>query len=483
MTAPLPEESNSSVYDYIAAKGYHFPDWLVTDYVLSLATKPLVILSGISGTGKTKMAQLVSEFVAPAQERESVRTGLPDLGDFSFAHSVGLATLRHNVITIPKSAAALLESLPAPGTSMPVKLRIEGLGEYSARLIGGAYGAANPAYQVRWKKDLQTALAGVVQSGDHLMVRVDSDAQVPAFDVVPVVAERATQTVPSERIAFLSVRPDWTDNRALLGYYNPLLQRYQGTELLRLLLRAQTNPDEPHFVVLDEMNLAKVEYYFSDFLSAMESETEMVLHDTDDEDVDLEMPLPPKRLKVPPNVFFTGTVNVDETTYMFSPKVLDRANTIEFNEVNLASYGAGGGLLDAFRLADSVTLDDLLAASRKPVPADWNGLPTPFKERVREVHALMAEYHLHFGYRVANEIARYLALTAEYIGDEQLDFAFDLQVLQKVLPKLSGSRAKLERPLEALLDYLDGAGLHLSAAKVARMLETVRTVGFVSFVE
>ena len=60
----------------------------------------------------------------------------------------------------------------------------------------------------------------------------------------------------------------------MLGYHNPLTGEYVGTDLLRVLLRAHAHPDEPHFVILDEMNLAKVEYYFSDFLSAMESGTE-----------------------------------------------------------------------------------------------------------------------------------------------------------------------------------------------------------------
>jgi 5-methylcytosine-specific restriction endonuclease McrBC GTP-binding regulatory subunit McrB len=177
-------------------------------------------------------------------------------------------------------------------------------------------------------------------------------------------------------------------------------------------------------------------------------------------------------------------VNVDETTYMFSPKVLDRANTIEFNSVDLDSYGLGGaGHAATFHLRDGVPLEGLLAASRRPGPDDWMTTTMRAQERIRAIHSLMAEYNLHFGYRVANEIARYLALTKEFVGEDQLDFALDLQVLQKVLPKLSGSRAKLEQPLEALLEHLEGEGLNMSAAKVGRMLSTVRTVGFVSFVE
>ncbi len=202
-------------------------------------------------------------------------------------------------------------------------------------------------------------------------------------------------------------------------------------------------------------------------------------------------------------MFFTGTVNVDETTYMFSPKVLDRANTIEFNEVHLASYGgvappeAGG-----FRLRDGIGLDELLVY-QKPSPEDWKELQPAPKARLRALHALLMPYHLHFGYRVANEVARYLNLAVANVGPDSLDAAFDLQVLQKVLPKFAGNRARLERPLWGLLQWcvdpeadlaaqsavnLDSIDPHegtypRSAAKLKRMIRTLQSVGFVSFVE
>ena len=472
----------ATVYEHIHSQRYHFPDWLVTDYVLSLATKPLVILSGISGTGKTKMAQLVSEFVAPVQDREVViePSRVPNR-EGAVRVSIRPSAFQHRRLTIPN---VLLDGVVVPEPNSISDLIVRAGGQrFEARLY--AHSSARN-YQVHMKPQLHEWFKAKAEMGDLLelaMVPVSGDPEFE-LDLSVVRSERRMERVPSERVAFLSVRPDWTDNRALLGYFNPLLQRYQGTELLSLLLRAEANPDESHFVVLDEMNLAKVEYYFSDFLSAMESGTEMVLHDADDDETEAEEPLPPRRLKVPVNVFFTGTVNVDETTYMFSPKVLDRANTIEFNSVDLDEYGRDGGdFADTFRLRDGATLETLLASSRRPGPEDWTVIAARSQERIRAIHSLMAEFNLHFGYRVANEIARYLTLTKEFVGEDQLDFALDLQVLQKVLPKLSGSRAKLEKPLEALLEHLESEGLNMSAAKVSRMLGTVRAVGFVSFVE
>ncbi|MHB8804376.1 MAG: McrB family protein [Coriobacteriia bacterium] len=472
----------ATVYEHIRSKSYQFPDWLVTDYVLSLATKPLVILSGISGTGKTKMAQLVSEFVAP-EVMESVARYLPEPVEGSILHEAKRVLVEHFYVAI-RTRQADLFPLPERGSGLDVELRVPGLAPMPGRLqsVGGARDDGL-TLRLYLKGSARDWVRSQFKRGDYIRISPEGpDSTIIGVEHIPV--DTVEAPTPSKRIAFLSVRPDWTDNRALLGYFNPLLQRYQGTELLSLLLRAEANPDEPHFVVLDEMNLAKVEYYFSDFLSAMESGTEMVLHDVEDEETDAEESLPSGRLKVPTNVFFTGTVNVDETTYMFSPKVLDRANTIEFNSVDLDEYGRDGGdLADAFRLRDGVTLEALLAASRRPGPEDWTAAATRSQERIRAIHSLMAEYNLHFGYRVANEIARYLALTKEFVGEDQLDFALDLQVLQKVLPKLSGSRAKLEKPLEALLEHLESEGLNMSAAKVSRMLATVRAVGFVSFVE
>lgn len=474
----------SSVYDHIAEAGFHFPDWLVTNYVLSLATKPLVILSGISGTGKTKMAQLVSEHVAP-EVMVPVARSLPEPNEVSILHEAKRVLIEHFYVAI-RTRQADLFPLPERGSGLDVELRAPGLEPMPGRLqsIGGERDDGL-TLRLYLKGPARDWVRSQFKRGDYIRITPEGpDSSVIGVEHIAV--DTVETPAPSKRIAFLSVRPDWTDNRALLGYYNPLTQKYQSTELLRLLLRAQANPDEPHFVILDEMNLAKVEYYFSDFLSAVEADSELVLHDAG-EDLILEaldgMGVP-QRLKVPANVFFTGTVNVDETTYMFSPKVLDRANTLEFNEVDLAQYGAA--VTDdtgSYRLRPEVSVESLLAAYRKPQPQDWLELPAPYAERLQALHALMAQHNLHFGYRVANEIARYLNLAAAFVGPDALETAYDLQVLQKVLPKLSGSRAKLEGPLTDILEHLAKEDLPLSAAKVGRMLRTVQSVGFVSFVE
>ena len=124
---------------------------------------------------------------------------------------------------------------------------------------------------------------------------------------------------PNPRLCLISVQPDWTDATGLLGYVNPLGREasYVRTECLKFLLAAHEHPGVPHFLCLDEMNLARVEYYFAPFLSAMETGGRLVFHH-EDEALDNVPPFIPW----PTNLYILGTVNMDETTHAFSDKVL-----------------------------------------------------------------------------------------------------------------------------------------------------------------
>jgi len=251
-----------------------------------------------------------------------------------------------------------------------------------------------------------------------------------------------------------------------------LTGRYTVTPFLRLLLeadaeceraRAERRAPHPFFAILDEMNLARVEHYFSDFLSALESGEPLDLH----QDAAVESGqggagiAVPRRLHVPPNLFFTGTVNIDETTYMFSPKVLDRAFTIELNQVDLPGYRT-----PAARALDEPTstlalerFPGRLLYERSPSAEDWAALRDiaggTLRDVVLDLHKLLADEHRHFGYRVANEIARFVVLATEQARPtaDGPCAALDLAILEKVLPKFHGTQAELETPLEALFAF------------------------------
>ena len=147
----------------------------------------------------------------------------------------------------------------------------------------------------------------------------------------------------------------------------------------------------------------------------------------------------PRKLEVPGKVLFTGTVNVDETTYMFSPKVLDRAFTIEFDQVDLEGFAEGASSEDESGLnldAPRESLDLLQSGSSenddwKPSREDWMEFSEETGEHqtaILQLHRILEAQHRHFGYRVANEIARFVNLAREQAKDTDaaVDAAFDL---------------------------------------------------------
>ena len=250
-----------------------------------------------------------------------------------------------------------------------------------------------------------------------------------------------------EQVAVIAVGADWTNREPLLGFKNALIpDKYEHPEsgVLNLLIEAKDNPKVPYFLILDEMNLSYVERYFADFLSAMESGDEIPLWNPDKGIADKT----PDRIILPKNVFITGTINVDETTYMFSPKVLDRANVIEFKVTasEMEGYLKNKPRPDRSKLlgkGNSFCEEFTKKAIGGAVPLSISALE-PLNKFFVELQKVQAE----FGYRTASEIIRFLALCHEVgITDEN---ALDAAIVQKLLPKLHGSRRKVQKVLQAL---------------------------------
>ena len=220
------------------------------------------------------------------------------------------------------------------------------------------------------------------------------------------------------------VRPEWTDPTGLTGYYDVLSNRYVVPPFLEAVLLATAHRDSPVFVILDEMNLARVEYYLSDVLSGIETGEPLQLHSSG---VPLEGSTGtsvPAALPLPRNLYIVGTVNIDETTNPISDKVLDRAVVIDMSAVDIA------GFLDALE-----GREPQLKAARDACGAHLMAAQT-----------LMAAHGLGFGYRVAEEAVRYHAFAAEHLQHEAVAVTDDLMV-QKVLVKLRGGER--QRPLLA----------------------------------
>jgi hypothetical protein len=462
--------------------GHHFASETLSHYLLALQAKRFAILSGVSGTGKTRIATAVAEHF-PAIRKERVAQSLPP---DTVQIRVEPYMLDYQRLVVPVALAPRIKA----GEGERLLVRYPG-GE--DMLLCKPY--VTKAVMLMLRGGARAWFSKHLRLGDVVGLKlIEGEGDAPSqLELLPL-ADRI-ELRPVANVCVVAVRPDWTDHRALLGYFNPLRKRYETTPFLRFLLDArdecaraatEARSPAPFFAVLDEMNLARVEHYFSDFLSCMESGEHLQLHDdVDIEDADgienEDLRAVPRKLAVPPNVFFTGTVNVDETTYMFSPKVLDRAFVLELNDVDLEGYGAepkddGGFVLPKFRG---------LGSAEKPAPKHWRALDAESRALLVRLEDVLTKEGRPFGYRVANEIARFVGLAVEQSADlvEDRLAALDLAVHSKLLPKLNGTQQELQATLTALAAFCHQERLIRCAAKLARMQGRLARQGFTSFIE
>lgn len=358
-----PNSLINHIHHYIASKGFYYSKEEVTNLFLSLKTKPFVILSGISGTGKTKIVQLFAESVGATEENGQ-------------------------------------------------------------------------------------------------------------FTLIPI-------------------RPDWNDGSDLLGYVD-IKGEFKAGPLTKVIEKAEQNPVNPYFLLLDEMNLARVEHYFSDVLSVMESrrwlDKKMVTSTL------LSKEIANRDIRLPLNLYIIGTVNMDETTHPFSKKVLDRANTIEFNRVELSNLSF---LEDLEEVEPKVVHDNTFRAKYLHLKDLYNEnqkLVQNVTAELERINKYLELTNAHIGYRVRDEICFYLA----YNEESQLmdaDLAFDHCILQKILPRIAGSDLRVEELLAGLYrlfthkEYEDDHEMNdfsavrypKSTIKVVEMLRRLRDDGFTSF--
>ncbi|MDR6554665.1 MoxR-like ATPase [Paenibacillus qinlingensis] len=377
-------ERVATIKNFIANKGFMYPDHWIENFFLSLKTKPFVILAGVSGTGKTKLVKL-------------------------FAEAVGATT---------------------------------------------------------------------------------SNGQ---FSLIPV-------------------RPDWSDPSDLLGYKD-LSGAFRPGKLTEILVEATKsgNQHKPYFICLDEMNLARVEHYFSDLLSVLETQewhnqrivtTPLIHRDSLQNESDKQMY---GNLYLPDNVYIIGTVNMDETTHPFSKKVLDRANTIEFNYIELGQYPS---LEDTTDRTDAPLPPNSLLRSEYlqlvDVYRDHKQLTENTTELLVKINGILEQIHSHVGFRIRDAVCFYMIYN-ERFGLLSGEAAFDMQLLQKILPRIQGSSASVKKVLLQIMqvaqdrnlpisEYMEDASkLYLSmetlaaskyphsARKIAFMLRRLEEDGFTSY--
>ena len=270
----------------------------------------------------------------------------------------------------------------------------------------------------------------------------------------------------------VSVRPDWSDSSDLFGHVNLKGEFVPGAIIDYIHEAAKPeNINIPYFLCLDEMNLARVEYYLSDFLSIIETrhrEDGRVV--TDEIILDKAVSVTYGKVILPENLYVIGTVNMDETTFPFSKKVLDRANTIEFSYVDLVpdfseslEEAEAQNCKNDFLKTDYITLMSDTATEDRQFVSD-------ICFELQEINEILQCAQAHVGYRVRDEIIFYMLNNKKA---ELLDtnLAFDNEIMQKILPRIQGSSASIKDMLCELFKKCAGDYTGLSQASVSEQMQ------------
>jgi len=261
----------------------------------------------------------------------------------------------------------------------------------------------------------------------------------------------------NSRYKIVPVGANWTDNSNILGYYNAIIEKYQSTPAYELIKESNSDNYNPYFLILDEMNLSHVERYFADFLSTIESKEPIPLYGGSQ-----------IKLNIPDNLFIIGTVNVDETTYMFSPKVLDRANTIEFDTLSVSDYVNLNFEDDDFKgdinylqapLRDS-DISELNIMDLKEILSNVQCINGNLLEVITNELGIfqktLKSTGFDFGFRVINEILRFMVVSWRYENSPEYwdnwERYFDAQIKQKILPKIHGSQKDIGNTINSLFN-------------------------------
>lgn len=245
----------------------------------------------------------------------------------------------------------------------------------------------------------------------------------------------------------IPVRPDWSDSSDLFGHID-LNGRFSPGVMLDFVKDAQDHPEKPYFLCLDEMNLARVEYYLSDILSVIETrdlaDGKIVSDPLMSEEkygTDEKAMKRYGEIIFPQNLYLVGTVNMDETTFPFSKKVLDRANTIEFSYVDLIpDFNYTDTSLDKLQLKNHFLCTEYLLLSQCIEQADY---VCGICAQLQNINRILQRANAHVGYRVRDEIVFYLLnnRNAGFLLAE--DDAMDYEIMQKILPRIQGSTVSI----------------------------------------
>lgn len=485
--------NNTTFFEFLKEEGYMFDSRLIENFLLSLKVKPFVILTGNSGTGKTKVAQLFAKHINPDREKPTSKPIINNysikrsLTQYSKKHKGGWRLRKDELEGILKNSKNELDNL-----SLEINYNnhsISGKGYLEERLVSYS---EDPQFYLYYKED------GPIN--EELSNITDADEIIINFISKNIIETKKTAG-SNKRYEIVPVGANWTENRHILGFYNVIIGDYFYTNALDLIIKAEKDENNPYFLILDEMNLSHVERYFSDFLSAIESGEEIELYRAEDAKTgkSFDHSLPKEKISLSNNLNVIGTVNIDETTYMFSPKVLDRANTLEFLTCPAENYMNGDydysvqGNLEY--LMDPLSDLKIRGENIIDLKNRFDGVKTNNNIDIWEIlssnlnhfQGLLKKADFDFGFRTINEIVRFMYVSWRYENKptkwNNWERYFDAQIMQKMLPKLHGSPKELANTLDELEKECTIKGFSTSAKKLNKMIKTLKNKRYVAFTE
>ena len=450
------------------------------------------------------------KFEVNAEDIEPSCAKYKDWKPISFLKDLGIFEENGRELYLPKnileSYGTLIQNLPIYNVDKYANVVPEYMNNTLASVVASKY----RPYITAIKSKPFLLLAGISGTGKSRIVRELARA---CWDVD---SPEYTAHKP-KNYEMVQVKPNWHDSSELIGYVSRINgEQYVVGPFLRFMVKAILDPNTPYFLCLDEMNLAPVEQYFAEFLSVIESrkqENGKVVTDPivdyepteayknlidqlfDDDEIRAEYLKEKggKRLSIPQNLIVVGTVNMDETTFSFSRKVLDRAMTIEMNKVNLA-----GGLTQKHETISKLNFDDLVGMNVEGVDvyADHQDVCDKAIAYLQKINDVLEGTPFKVAYRTRNEFLLYVVNNLPYRKDEDgnelseeevVARALDEITSMKVLSRIEGDDQKVKEELlarleQAVTDMLPET-LHeksVSLAKLKEMKERCKT-GFTSF--
>lgn len=311
----------------------------------------------------------------------------------------------------------------------------------------------------------------------------------------------------------VQVKPNWHNSLEVVGYKSNIGNpHYEFTPFVEFVARAWKHQNIPFFLCLDEMNLAPVEQYFAEFLSAIESRsiengeyetdpiikpfvefgevvcTQMIDHLVGKVDASKVVPgsieaklverFKTKGLTLPPNLLVLGTVNMDETTFSFSRKVLDRAMSIVMNDVEYDKFFTGETENDMAEF-DDATKKLLIDRPIRGLEAENNGADL-VEQYLTAINEVLNDTPFKLGYRAANEALLYVSAAHQFDSSIDVNVALDEFTLMKILSRIEGDKRSIGNLLKDLQSVINDS-FPASNKRLVQMAETLQNKQFVSY--